>query len=116
MCYCTIFFHPVVPLAIVSIPVNVTVNESGYAFFNLSFTGTNIINVTWFSPNNSVIYSLLPDITVSSIIYPTEALSTLSFRNIQRAESEGWYRCACFAFNNDDYAYVETNVFMFVQG
>ena len=115
-CHYLYIVRSVVPLTVVSRPENVTVNASGHAYFNTSFAGTDIVNINWFSPSGSLIGSMPPDIVVSSIIYPTEALSLLNFSNIQRNQSEGWYRCVCFALNGSDYTYVEVNIFVFVQG
>ena len=111
-----VLYTIVVPLAVVSIPENVTVNASGHAYFNASFAGTNIINITWVSPSGSIIESIQPDIVVSSSVHPTEASSLLNISNIQRNQFEGWYRCVCFALNGSGYAYIEVDVFMFVQG
>ena len=101
---------------IATIPENATVDNGDSAFFTFGVTGSDIVNITWISPNGAVIDATLPDVTLSTNTNHTAVMSSITINNLQQDPSEGWYTCVCYAMNRSEIYYVQAQVYLFVQG
>ena len=107
-----------VNFAIFTSPMNATTLQGTNARFTCEVDGTDIINITWTSPFNTIIGSDWGNVSLISSSSSTRTSSTLHLYNVQRFSSEGWYTCTSYAFNGtvENIISVETNAFLFVEG
>ena len=107
------YFIHLVPLNTIDLPVNLTVNETSDASFYCEFEGTDIDNITWISPDNTVIMNNESNINIQEGgLFPFNKSSSLSLMNVSRQQNEGWYTCRCFA--GEDYQ--EASAYLSIQG
>ena len=96
-----VIFHFAVNFEVATSLTNTSVIQSSNAFLSCEFYGTEIINITWTASDGSVITSDLSHATIISSSSSTRASSSLQFANVNRAQSEGWYTCTAYSYNND---------------
>ena len=106
----------IVPLEIVTLPENATTDTGESASFTFEVTGSDIINITWISPSGAIFDTASPDVMLSTNTNHTAITSTITFVNLQRDSSEGWYTCICYAMNRSEVYYTQAQVYLFVQG
>ena len=98
--------------------MNITTLQSTSARFTCEIDGTDIINITWSSPFNTIIGNDWNNVSLFSSSSSTRSSSTLHLFDVQRFSSEGWYTCISYAFNGtvENIISVETSAFLFVEG
>ena len=103
------------PLELYSSPSNVTVIEGSAASFTTVINGTDIYNVTWFSPSGRLDHQS-NYISVNHSFSSTGVVSTLHVANIEWPIDEGWYTCEIFADSIDFVRTVEGTAYLHIQG
>ena len=111
-------YNHAVDFQIFTSPINTTTLQGTSARFTCEVDGTDIINITWSSPFNTIVGSDWGNISLTSSSSSTRTSSTLHLYDVQRFNSEGWYTCTSYAFNGtvDNIISVETSAFLFVEG
>ena len=113
-CFIILF---IVPFVIRTSLQSITANGGDNASFTFYATGSYIINVTWLAPDNHIFNATQDVATISTIIRPTNATSSLHFYNLQRSLTEGWYTCIVYyAVYNFSIISVRSRAFLNVQG
>ena len=109
------FVISLVPLELYASPSNVTAIEGSAVMFTSLINGTDIYNVTWFSPSGLLDHQS-SYITVNHNFSSTGVVSTLYVANIEWPNDEGWYTCQIFADSIDFVRTVEGTAYLHIQG
>ena len=117
--YLLVFFTFVVRFEIATHVTNTSVIQNNNAFLSCEFYGTEIINITWTTSDRSVITSDVSYITIISSSSSTRSSSSLQFTNVDRAQSEGWYTCTAYSYDNgmsQNIITLSSGAYLYVQG
>ena len=109
---------PLVRFAFATEPSNTTAIQNSNAFINCEVDGTEIINMTWISPNRRIITREFSHISIVTTSSSTRISSSLQFANVQMSQSEGWYTCICYSYNGttDNIISLSGGAYLYVQG
>lgn len=112
------FLITLVRFAFATQPTNTTALQDTNTFINCEVDGTEIINITWISPDARTVTRDFSHISIVTTSSSTRVSSTLQFANVQMSESEGWYTCICYSYNGtaDSIISIAAGAFLFVQG
>ena len=112
------FFTILVQFAFATQPTNTTAIQNSNAIINCEVDGTEIINITWISPNALTITRSFSHISITTTSSSTRVSSSLQFANVQMSQSEGWYTCVCYAYNGstDNIVSLTAGAYLYVQG
>ena len=112
------FCDILVRFAFATQPTNTTALQNSNTFINCEVDGTEVINITWISPNGFIINRVFSYISIVASSSSTRFSSSLQFANVQMSQSEGWYTCRCFSYNGttENIISIAAGAFLYVQG
>ena len=93
------FLNSIVPFEFTTQPTNTTTVQNNNVVMTCEAQGTEIINITWISPNGTIITRDFSYISFQISSSLTRITFNLRFNNVQMSQSEGWYTCICYAYN-----------------
>ena len=108
-----ILYATTVPLGINEAPENITVIQASNVSLYCEFEGTDIVNITWISPDGTILQNNQSSITIQEGgLFPLNKSSSLNLENVSRSQNEGWYRCVCYT----DTIFTEASAYLSIQG
>ena len=112
------YLNSTVPFAFATQPTNTTTIQNDNPVISCEVDGTEIINITWVSPNGAIITRDFSHISIVTTSSSTRVSSSLQFINVQMSQSEGWYTCICYAYDGstDNIVSLTAGAFLYVQG